>query len=58
MMLEVVAGLNSCIFIYRISMFVVDSGPLITALHSIISTQLLTTGKWNEKYYNSVRNSP
>jgi hypothetical protein len=40
-MLEVVAATKSCIFIYIISMFVVNSGPLITAERLVVFIRLL-----------------
>jgi len=40
-MLEVVAAINSCIFIYKISIFVVNSRPLITSESLILFIQLL-----------------
>jgi hypothetical protein len=40
-MLEVVAAIKSCIFIYIISMFVVNSGPLITVERLIVFIKLL-----------------
>jgi len=40
-MLEAVAAIKSCISIYIISMFVVNSGPLITAESLIVFIQLL-----------------
>jgi hypothetical protein len=40
-MLEVVAAINGCIFIYKISIFVANSRPLITAERLIVFIQLL-----------------
>jgi len=40
-MLEVVAAINSCIFIYKMSIFVVNSRPLITTERLTVFTQLL-----------------